>query len=837
MKKISDINEKLLRKLILLIAIYSLVISISNFIQVFFVKNMTTDDCLWTAELNNLKLEKGLFISEIITGGVAENAGLKEGDILIAINGKDFKNTEDAMNILNSYKNEYVTYTIQRNGILLNVKIYLYKFFDVLCFIFSLLGFGFLVVAFLVGYSKPKEHASFLFFLMGSMASAGISIYGNALNYLAVNSFSRWNTIIFTVFFHPLFLHFFLTYPIKYQFGLRKKLILSSYIFILALTVINILIPQSKENAISIFISRITIYILISYIVAGIITFFLSFKNIKDTTLKKSLKIILFGFIIGMLGFAYYMFFQFILRKPIFLINYYYVLPIFLVLSIPVSFGISIFKYRILDTEFIVKKGLVFGIITILIIGGYLIAVYILDAVFSDYFGNKQMLSIMIILIVIFTFDFVNTKAKEFVDRQFYRERYNYRKSLLKFSREITYYSDINSILEKIIINIKEIMTIRNVDVWITDKQYKLLLKLKYQIPFSNDDDKNTFDRILNGLFYSNKEPVILEAYSLHERHLSEYEIDLIKKTEIILSVPIFIKEKMVGTINFSSKLSGKAYSDEDIDLLKTIALQCGIAIENSRLRNEEIEKQKIEKELYIARDIQNSLLPASEFNFKNLEVSCSSKPATYIGGDFCDYIKLNDNELLIVVADVCGKGIPAALYMTKVQTMIQFASKIFSNPKDILVEINKQIYEQFERNTFVTVVIAKFNTETKTAKFVRAGHNPPLYFNGPEIKTIYNKGIGLGLENKGILETNLDETVINYKTEDIFIIHSDGLTEAMDNTYNEFGLDKLKTIISKNSYLSSKEIKDEISKSVDFFRNGKEQNDDITYVIIKIKK
>ena len=319
------------------------------------------------------------------------------------------------------------------------------------------------------------------------------------------------------------------------------------------------------------------------------------------------------------------------------------------------------------------------------------------------------------------------------------------------------------------------------------------------------------------------------------ENRFSTEEIDYVKSSGLALVLPINIKNKTVGSINLSNKLSGKAYSDEDIDLLKTIAYQFGIALENARLRSEEIEKLKIEKELLIARNIQQSLLPDEHFNMSGIDIACSSKSAKYIGGDFCDYIKINENELLLVVADVSGKGIPAALYMTKVQTMIQFAAKVIYSPKDILIEINKQIYPQIERNSFITMIIARFNVEKRKVTLARAGHNPVLYHNGKEIITLNNKGIGLGLETKGIFESNLEEMEIDFNINDLFLFYSDGLTEAMNKDREEFGLDNLKKILTKSLNSTSLELKNKINAEVDAFRGDYEQNDDITFVTVKI--
>ncbi len=235
--------------------------------------------------------------------------------------------------------------------------------------------------------------------------------------------------------------------------------------------------------------------------------------------------------------------------------------------------------------------------------------------------------------------------------------------------------------------------------------------------------------------------------------NLSDQDKEIIKKENFVLSIPIFIKDTLIGAMNFGQKPSGKAYSEEDIDLLKTLASQAAIAFENSRLQQEKISKQKIEEELQIARKIQMGLLPQSINSIDGIEVSGFYNPAKIIGGDFYDVIKLSENKMLVIVADVSGKGIPAALYMSKVQAMIQFAAKIFQSPKDILIEVNKQIHHKIDKKSFITTIVALFDLEKMTVKICRAGHNPVIYSVNGKLILLKNKGMGLGLESEKYFE------------------------------------------------------------------------------------
>lgn len=804
-----------------------------------FTDRMTTDDCLWVNENLNKDIKEGLLIVQVMKDGVTDKAGIKDGDILIALDGQKFKGSREAQEILNSYEpNQLVEYTVMRDGETITTNVKVYKVFNFLYLIFSLLGLGFILISFMVGYSKPKELTSQLFFFLGCSASLGFNLIGLNNSFIFSNKFYL-NSVIGLSLFYPLFVHFFLTYPVKYEFKNRRYLVFLLYLIVLIFAIINSI--SSSMDRYSIFISTFQFLVIASYFTAGISLFFVSYFKLEKDKQRKPLKVIFYGFILGLIGFAYTGLIPIFIKKPNFLINTWIYLPTILVLAVPLSFGFSIIKYRILDTEFIIKKGLVFGIITAFIVGIYLLLVLFLDNILSQLLPeNKQLLTIALIIIVTFSFDFVNKKAKDLVDKQFYRERYNYRKSLLLFSEELPYLTNIRQIIEKIAVSVKETMGINNLYVWFLDDEYYKSMESEIE---SFEGKKEVFnneviyDEAFSFLFKINKEPKFLSEVYLQEMNVPEEYRAIIKKENFILSVPIYIKDKLIGAINFGEKPSGKAYSEEDIDLLKTLASQAAIAFENSRLQEEKISKQVIEEELQIARKIQMGLLPQTINSVSGIEVSGFYNPAKIIGGDFYDVIKISDTKMLVVVADVSGKGIPAALYMSKVQAMIQFAAKIFPTPKEILIEVNKQIHQKIDKKSFITSVIAMFDLENMTVNICRAGHNPVIYSVNGKFELLKNKGMGLGLESEKYFDKNLEEAEIKISQDNMFVFYSDGLTEAMNINREEFGTEKILDIIQFNRESNCELIQDKVITSVNTFRGNAEQNDDITLVITKILK
>jgi len=834
MKLFKNISENNLRFVILIIAFVCLLLNVIAFENNFVSKRMTTDDCLWEIKTGRDSMDTKLVITNIIEGGVADQAGIKNGDLLLAINGIEINNTVYAMDILNKYSNEYVTYTIERKGEVFNIKIWVYKFISYSFLIFWVIGIAFLIVGTIVGYSKPKEATSRLFFFFSAAASIGLIMYSGtspsgSISSEALNGWQKIFVILINICFitgmiliPPLYVHLFSTFPVKREFKRRKLFITILYIIAIIPELILILFNISTVGS---WVST-TIFTIVPvlYFIVGTRFFRTSLKKVTDPALKKSLSIISKGFLIGGIGITYYLLYTKINNQPVFLINPWFLIPSILVIAIPLSFGYSIMKYRILDTEFLVKKSLVFGIVTISIIILYLVLVYFMNSYFKEIFkGNNQLLIITFIIIFTFSFDFVNKRAKAFVDKQFFRENYNYRKSLLEFSKDISYISNIEDLVSKIRDFLKNTVGIETFNLRVINPKYIKALDLSTK----------EIDVLLKKILTGNQEAILVNAFNVNEIGLTDTDKEQLK--EISLIIPIYLKDELLGALTFGMKHSGKAFSEEDIDLLKSFASQSSISLENTRLNFEQINKQKYEEEVNIAKRIQYSLLPDNDITHEKMDIAGYSEPAREIGGDFYDIIKLSDDRVLVAIADVSDKGIPAALYMSQVQAMLQFASQIFKSPREILTEINKQIYDQLDKFSFVTVLVAIFDVKNNTVKIARAGHTPLIRVRDNVQENIYTKGIGVGLDRQDIFDSNIEEVEHDIRPGDVYFMYSDGVSESMDEHRNLFGSERVEKIIKDNSTQTPEIIKSKLLSALAEHRKNAAINDDITFVGIKI--
>jgi len=340
----------------------------------------------------------------------------------------------------------------------------------------------------------------------------------------------------------------------------------------------------------------------------------------------------------------------------------------------------------------------------------------------------------------------------------------------------------------------------------------------------------------LMALLQKTRRPI--DLYTLGDEYdtidINAEEKQMLIRAGVVLTVPMFLKDYLVGFINVGPKMSGKVYSQEDINLLATVAGQAAISIDNARLHKSEIQQERVKEELQMARKIQQGLFPKENPQVPGLDISGISIPASSVGGDYYDFIQLAPDKILAVVADVSGKGMSAALYMSKIQGMVQLAAHMYDTPKAMLTNINRRIFEGLDRKSFITMILALFDLSAGEVRICRAGHNKALVGTNGKIKSLEGGGIGLGLERGPIFENAIEEVVINIKPGSVFLFYTDGITESMNDRKQQLGEEAVAELLKNNRGSSATQIQSAILEKVNNFRGTAEQHDDVTMVVVK---
>ncbi len=248
------------------------------------------------------------------------------------------------------------------------------------------------------------------------------------------------------------------------------------------------------------------------------------------------------------------------------------------------------------------------------------------------------------------------------------------------------------------------------------------------------------------------------------------------------------------------------------------------------------IERERLKRELVIARQVQLSFLPRANPHIPGLDVASICIPAQEVGGDYYDFISLGERKLGIAIGDVSGKGISAAFYMTLTKGFLRSLTRSNLSPREVLVEINSLFYENVDRGHFISMIYGVFDLETMTFSFARAGHNPVISHRmaSSQPETLCPKGMALGLEQGGIFAKVIEEMTVPLVKDDVFVFYTDGFSEAMNSAQSEFGEVRLQQLINKLANKSSEELLVDIEKEVRSFVGNNSPHDDMTMVVIR---
>jgi sigma-B regulation protein RsbU (phosphoserine phosphatase) len=321
------------------------------------------------------------------------------------------------------------------------------------------------------------------------------------------------------------------------------------------------------------------------------------------------------------------------------------------------------------------------------------------------------------------------------------------------------------------------------------------------------------------------------QALLVAEQPLSR-NLAMLKGQRIQVILPMHIQDKRKGYVLLGEKITKQPFREDELEFLSTLVNQAMISLENARLFNEALEKQRMEEELNIARDIQQRLLPSSFPKTPALEIEGLNIPSRQVGGDYLDWIPLDIHRIAVTIADVSGKGIPASLLMSSLQAGLRNSVTAHSNMGEMVGRLNNFIHANTTFDKFITFFYAEINVTEKTLTFVNAGHNPPyLYRADGSIKRLETGGLILGMMADMPYET---ETV-PLQSGDLLILFTDGVTEAKNARDQDFEEYRLEEIVSKSAELSVKLLLDEIVYAIRSFTKGAAQSDDITLMAVRI--
>jgi len=276
------------------------------------------------------------------------------------------------------------------------------------------------------------------------------------------------------------------------------------------------------------------------------------------------------------------------------------------------------------------------------------------------------------------------------------------------------------------------------------------------------------------------------------------------------------------------------AYSEDDLEVLMLLASQVAIIIEKVMLHEQLIEKKRLEGQLEVARQVQLELLPAKDPELPKFDISAYNFPTEEVSGDYYDWVRIYDDQIGIVIADVAGKGVPAALLMAFLRASLCAATHVGYATHISMAKVNYLLWESIERNQFITAFYGILDASNRTLSYSNAGHNPPMLIGADGTTSFVDRGEQpLGM----FRETRYHEYYHTFKPGEILVLYTDGVTEAMNSADEEFGRDRLAAAVKDASELGARELVASMQRAVLEWTDGLGSSDDATFFVIKALK
>jgi phosphoserine phosphatase RsbU/P len=516
------------------------------------------------------------------------------------------------------------------------------------------------------------------------------------------------------------------------------------------------------------------------------------------------------------------------------------------VVLFPLTLAYVIVVQRAMDVRVVIRQGLQYGLAKTGIRVLQFIAIGIVIATAFALGSNSNRVGKTIVIAVAVTIGFtiprLGDRLRLWTDRRFFREAYNTEQVLSELSDQVRGMVETRPLIETVAARLSETLHVPKIAVVLAAHgAYQPACALGYG---SSPDVTFPADTGLPKALEKHKEPARVyldnpESWLYREPELSDEDRRKLVQLQSELLLPLSARDKLLGFISLGPKRSEEPYSGTDLRLLKSVAAQTGLALENARLMSaiaEEVaQRERLNREVEIAREVQERLFPQVLPPIIGIEYAGACRPALGVGGDYYDFLALPGGQLGIAIGDVAGKGIAAALMMASLQASLRGeATRAPENLAALVANVNRLVYEASSANRYATFFYAQYNPACRKLTYVNAGHNPPMLFHCAEGKWQLQR-LETGGTVIGLLESfPYEQATLSIDPGDLFVAFTDGISEAMNSHDEEWGEQKLIDTVTRCTRLSPQETISRIMQAADEFVAGARQHDDMTLVVLR---
>jgi serine phosphatase RsbU (regulator of sigma subunit) len=798
-----------------------------------------SDECVW-ADRRIGPGEIGVFVAEILPGGRADQAAIRTGDRVIAINGELVGTRPNAVYRAQMLLDEApvdtpISYVVERDGQVVELTISLTRIVRFYLFAIPALSIIWTVIGLMVVLSRPRDRVQREFFLLAITSVFALTLLPIGAKPEGLVAMILWS--VAGIVFFGSWIHFFSIFPVDqktFERGSTRRLILAPAVTLFVLGMVRIAalllgvkwLPAWYDSL----LNAGSLALLMFYFLGGIVLLYRGYRRMSAGPERRPITVILIGSILTGLVLVYLMVMQTTRALSMSVLYPQYLVPIMLMLALPISFGWAIFKHQVMDFRPVVRATLVYGLSMLLLGGLYLSVAYGLGQLFGSLTATEYEtpVEMLIFVMIALAFEPMKRQFQSAIENRFFPQRRDYSGQLATYVGEISETVGTRGVAGLMANTLRQSLELRGCWVLLEEGNdgFVQLVARDTEYPAITLEEEDI--EALRTLLHRQHTLIPLESAGANiGDHLHAY---------FAYVVGLYAQGRVIGAVLLSRTESGEPLSGSQTPFIISVTTQGASALEVARLYENELKRQRYQEELATARRIQESLLPATMPNIPGISISAVSDPAQTVGGDYYEMIQLDENRFLVMIADVSGKGLPASLYMAELHGMVRIASAIHDTPKKILSMLNEHLYQVIERGSFITATLLLFDIERRTVSYARAGHTPIIRRSGKSIDTLVPAGIGLGM-NRTLFDRFLQEYTVSYEAGETFILYSDGVSEAMNGRREEFGEGRLIDVIAGAAERGAQEICDGIIQRIVEFRGGAEPNDDVTVVVVRIER
>jgi phosphoserine phosphatase RsbU/P len=454
----------------------------------------------------------------------------------------------------------------------------------------------------------------------------------------------------------------------------------------------------------------------------------------------------------------------------------------------------------------------------------------------------QKIIVILVGITAYFTIRRLGDSLRTWVDRRFFRENYNAEQVLTELSEEVRTITETKSLLETVAARISETLHVPQVAVLLGGGGfYQPAFAMGFATPPTAAFPSKTGTALL---LKSQKEPARVflndrDSWLYREEGIGDDERGKLAALQSELLLPLAVRDKLLGFISLGPKRSEEPYTGSDVRLLKSVANQTGLALENANLMrtvaDEVAHRERLNREVEIAREVQERLFPQKLPVIPGLDFAGHCRPALGVGGDYYDFLALPNENLGIAIGDVSGKGIGAALMMASLQASLRSeATRAPENLAAAVANINRLVYEASSSNRYATFFYGQYDPARGRFDYVNAGHNPPMLFHRPggteAVTRLEPGGTVVGL----LEDVSYEQGSVLVNPGDTLVFYTDGISEAMNLADEEWGEERLMDAIREWRGASAQELLESLFSSATGFAGAAPQHDDMTLVVLR---